>query len=323
MSKLYGYNGNAISLDMLTNLVDVTGFGAKGDGTTDDASAIQSALDSVKNTGGIIYFPYGTYRITTAVLFYSNQTLLFADGAVLLRGDASLNNMMRNYNTSDITEYNGTHDVKIIGATFDGNASYTTISPSLLGFCHAKNISIIGCKFKNAYGSWHDIEVNSSQYVLIENCEFDGSAKAGDGGENIQLDYAGSSSYYPWTCNMDNTVSSRVEINSCKFYGNTVSPAIGNHSGTASGNYVRIHDCFFDTNTVEDNSTRKRGTIALNTGGMIDVYNNTFFNCTKCFYTGATGNKTFHDNRVVGATTMCEGSNVAQYNNLVDGTLTD
>ena len=32
-------------------------FGAKGDGVTDDASAIQTAID----VGGIVFFPVGTY----------------------------------------------------------------------------------------------------------------------------------------------------------------------------------------------------------------------------------------------------------------------
>ncbi len=41
-------------------------FGAKGDDSTDDTQAIQSAIDSLKTThggGGIVYFPVGIYRI--------------------------------------------------------------------------------------------------------------------------------------------------------------------------------------------------------------------------------------------------------------------
>jgi hypothetical protein len=44
-----------------------TEFGAKGDGSTDDTAAIQSALNSLSDTGdtaGTLYFPPGTYKIT-------------------------------------------------------------------------------------------------------------------------------------------------------------------------------------------------------------------------------------------------------------------
>jgi hypothetical protein len=44
-----------------------TEFGAKGDGSTDDTAAIQSAINSLSDTGdtaGTLYFPPGTYKIT-------------------------------------------------------------------------------------------------------------------------------------------------------------------------------------------------------------------------------------------------------------------
>ena len=44
---------------------DVRSFGALGDDTTDDTAAIRSALDAAeKNGGGVVYFPWGTYRLT-------------------------------------------------------------------------------------------------------------------------------------------------------------------------------------------------------------------------------------------------------------------
>jgi hypothetical protein len=41
------------------------GFGAVGDGTTDDTAAIQAAVDSITN--GVIFFPIGQYKITTTI----------------------------------------------------------------------------------------------------------------------------------------------------------------------------------------------------------------------------------------------------------------
>lgn len=47
---------------------DVKSFGAVGDGVTDDTAAIQAALDAcLSTTGGGLYFPDGTYLISSAL----------------------------------------------------------------------------------------------------------------------------------------------------------------------------------------------------------------------------------------------------------------
>ena len=45
--------------------VSVTHFGAAGNGTTDDAPAIQHAIDSLPSCGGTVTFPAGTYLLAT------------------------------------------------------------------------------------------------------------------------------------------------------------------------------------------------------------------------------------------------------------------
>ena len=49
-------------------VIDVTQFGAKADGETDDTASIQKAIDSVGLTGGTVLFPPGTYRVTSVGL---------------------------------------------------------------------------------------------------------------------------------------------------------------------------------------------------------------------------------------------------------------
>lgn len=63
----------------LGDAVNVLDFGATGNGTTNDAAAIQAAVNSLP-LGGAIYFPAGTYRIATSVNLNSNLTL-FGDGS--------------------------------------------------------------------------------------------------------------------------------------------------------------------------------------------------------------------------------------------------
>jgi hypothetical protein len=52
-------------------------YNAKGDGTTDDTAEIQAALDAA-GTGGTVYLPAGTYRLTGQLVVGSGITLLGA-----------------------------------------------------------------------------------------------------------------------------------------------------------------------------------------------------------------------------------------------------
>lgn len=47
---------------------NVKAYGAKGDGTTDDTAAIQAAIDAAELVGGTVYFPPGTYLISSALV---------------------------------------------------------------------------------------------------------------------------------------------------------------------------------------------------------------------------------------------------------------
>ena len=44
-------------------LINVKWYGAKGDGSHDDATAIRAAMDEATRTGRTVYFPSGHYRL--------------------------------------------------------------------------------------------------------------------------------------------------------------------------------------------------------------------------------------------------------------------
>jgi hypothetical protein len=62
------------ALASLGGVKNVKGYGAVGDGSTDDTAAIQAAVDYATSPysstyRGVIYFPPGTYRVTSSVTF--------------------------------------------------------------------------------------------------------------------------------------------------------------------------------------------------------------------------------------------------------------
>ena len=60
----------------LQDIISVKDFGAVGDGVTDDTVEIQNALDALSSTGGMVYFPRGTYIISSALTPPSNVTMM-------------------------------------------------------------------------------------------------------------------------------------------------------------------------------------------------------------------------------------------------------
>ncbi len=51
-----------------TSFLSVKAYGAKGDGVTNDAAAIQAGIDVASATGQTLYFPAGTYLVVPATL---------------------------------------------------------------------------------------------------------------------------------------------------------------------------------------------------------------------------------------------------------------
>ena len=227
------------SLLTKSSIINVKDFGATGDGTTDDTQAIQNALDSV-STGGTIFFPKGIYMLSTclfnantsgtshAIEVYSNQRLLFEEGATLKRGSTAVNHMLFTHNESNATGYTGAENIEIIGATIDGNKSIYNSPQTPINLSHSTNVRIVNCIFKNIGSSWHAIEINSSLDTVVDGCRFEKNLNT----EDIQLDVAVSSGNLG---SSDGTVCKDTVIKNCVF-DITEGVAIGNHTNAAHTN---------------------------------------------------------------------------------------
>lgn len=132
-------NGLVAELIVENGTVCPEQFGAKGDGVTEDTSAIQNAI----NTGKIVYFN-NTYLSNR--LKISSNTTLIGKGTIISNEIYSL-----------ISNIENIENVKINGLTFIGKGYWTGLTLSGLNndVCirinNAKNIVIANCVFKN-YG---------------------------------------------------------------------------------------------------------------------------------------------------------------------------
>lgn len=158
---------------------NVLDFGAVGDGTTDDANAIQSAIDS---NPGVLYFPKGNYKVAAPITVTNPITILGGFGSVIVPSLGLGGGNLFTFETDDVT---------LDGITFDATGqTYTTATGNtrivlLGGFGSAtkrNNHVVTRCKFINVLynNGWsgvlatHAIYVDNVDDVTIVDNEFDG-----------------------------------------------------------------------------------------------------------------------------------------------------
>lgn len=148
-----------------TAWINVKTEGATGNGTTDDTAAIQGAITAAEalasggSAGAVVYFPYGSYKISSALSIASANITLIGDGG----GGQYYGNPVKITQTS--TTANGVTvanawNVIIKGISFAGPGSgsgvgvHQTYSPTApAGFCAMEDVYITG------FGS-HGLQLN-------------------------------------------------------------------------------------------------------------------------------------------------------------------
>jgi nitrous oxidase accessory protein NosD len=152
-----------VSFSMITGeVINVLDYGATGDGTTDDTTAIQAAIVAAANK--TLYFPAGIYLFTGLLTIDNSMTICGENNSTQLKPSNGSGNTLR-VNASYVTIKN----LRIVGATpgviavgYSGLVYFTTIeniyfSPSgvpTLGQC---------------------VWIWTAKYVNINNCTFNGT----------------------------------------------------------------------------------------------------------------------------------------------------
>jgi hypothetical protein len=180
----------------------VKAFGAKGDGTTDDTTAIQNAINAIPTAGGILFFPTGIYKITSmldinnrqgfAVMGSGSGELSTTSASVLRWAGAANGTVLRVFSSRWSYFQNFTVDcASSAGIGIDYTALNAT-SPSQEN--HFSNITIRSCTGTPGRG----LHVGSSTNDQVSESTFDGMVYVGnvvniyqDGSQTIDIQYRG------------------------------------------------------------------------------------------------------------------------------------
>lgn len=142
--------------------INVLDYGAVGDGVADDTTAIQTALDTGATS---VYFPQGTYKISSTLTPANNQTLWgvsreWGPGGTTFTASAGLNVPMVKFTSG------GT----IKNISLSGNATSSTTSQVLVYINNTSGVTI-DCVFFG--GGYDSVKIDgTSFYITIENCIF-------------------------------------------------------------------------------------------------------------------------------------------------------
>ena len=144
--------------------VNVLDYGAVGDGTTDDTTAIQAAITAAANSGQSVFFPNGTYRVTSTITIpkvvgdYFSQNGLNIEGATRNGTEIQTDQDIVVFDFCDFTNFRHL-TVRQTGTTGTGKAFY---SAGQVRFCTWEDVNATRFKFGwlirySLWCAWRDI----------------------------------------------------------------------------------------------------------------------------------------------------------------------
>lgn len=127
----------------LQDALSVKDFGAVGNNVADDTSAIQAGMTHVATNGGALYFPEGTYKVTSSLTISSGAkpfTLFGYNTATLVRSA----------NYGSMISIDTTDNWNIVGLNLDGGfATYPTNANHGIIWYNCSNTKVVSCRVTN------------------------------------------------------------------------------------------------------------------------------------------------------------------------------
>ena len=229
MRKLYMYNGTDLNID---DYVTPEMYGAKGDGTADDSTAIQNAV----NNKGLVLFSAGKNYKVTSTIRLGKDTVLNLNGSTITSTNKHL--FFNFLSTDTFTGYTGNGNITIKNGTIIGGA---------ISFAHGKNIRLENMIFTNSLND-HFLEIAGCNNYEIINCQFIGMADVQTSVyEYINLDPCVYQAF-PWLPNgsafYDGTKNNGIKVIDCYF-------SLGDNEYAYGYNAFGVHG-IWDENTFHE-----------------------------------------------------------------------
>src|SRR5208282_2937101 len=147
------------------NTINVMYYGATGNGSTDDTTAINAAIAAITSTKAVLYFPAGTYVVSS--------TLTLA-APVRVVGDSQASTIVflkasSNCNVFAVTSSN----VSFEQLKVDGNSANNT--GNIFGISYATTLSNFTLKSVSVINCGNGVIMLSDSNVLVDGCVFSGS----------------------------------------------------------------------------------------------------------------------------------------------------
>lgn len=149
---------------------DVTLFGAKGDGTTDDTAAIQAAINACSPGGGTVYFPVGDYRHTGLAVSSRGVTLIGDTITFAYTPTRGVNLVYSGSATGDWLTVSA-HDFEMTKLHLAAHASLTPTAGAAVKFSGTTNARINYCKIVRP---WNGLDVVSTSRTHVDNLHVSG-----------------------------------------------------------------------------------------------------------------------------------------------------
>lgn len=87
------------------DIFNVKDFGAKGDGSTDDTTAIQNAINAALVKGGIVFFPYGNYLISSKLVCTNSGAGAYSGIQLIGSGSSTSGNYGATITATAVADY--------------------------------------------------------------------------------------------------------------------------------------------------------------------------------------------------------------------------